>query len=1067
MNNAAAHTPASNALTSNTTRFAEVLGLSNFSFLKGASHPEELVQQAQTLGYCAIGIADECSLAGIVRAHQAARECGIQLLVGSQFVFAQSSPFAGQRIALIVKNKTGYTHLCRLITQARSRADKGDYLFTRDDLADIPPGLHLLLIPDERNRTEFPALLAWCAKRFTGRMHLVCSLHKLGFESAWLAHLQALAFLHQVELLASNLPVMHSSERKALHDVLTAVRHNCSLNEARPWLEPNAQRCLQPLNTLARTYPPALLEQAAKLASQCVFSLNELRYQYPREISPEGLEPSLYLRQLVAEGAALRYNNRVPATVQKQIDHEIELIEELKYEAYFLTVHDIVRYARSQNILCQGRGSAANSVVCYCLHITEVNPDKMQVLFERFISRERNEPPDIDVDFEHSRREEVIQYIYRKYGRDRAALAASVVVYRPRSALRDVGKALGFDAQLIEQLAKSQDGGYSRSLSVDHMVQAGIDVSHNGMMHCVHLADELLGFPRHLSQHTGGFVIARDSLSELVPVENAAMPDRSVIQWDKDDLDAMGLLKVDVLALGMLSAIRMTLDELRNKPQAPVTLQAIPPEDKATYNMICKADTVGVFQIESRAQMGMLPRLRPSCYYDLVIQVAIVRPGPIQGGMVHPFLKRRQGQEEVIYPSPELEQALGRTKGIPIFQEQVMQVAILAAGFTPGEADALRRGMAAWKRKGGLHHFYERVVGGMLERGYTREFAESIFKQMEGFGEYGFPESHAASFALLVYASSWLKCHHPDAFLCGLLNAQPMGFYAPAQLIQDAQRHGVTVLPVDVQCSVVDTKLEPASEQPGDLEPRDLKQSAHVLWPVRLGLSRVSSLKTEAAVRIVKAREHGLFESVEDLAKRARLDRTDLLALADANALEQLAGHRRQAVWQTAGLQRNHSKGADLLAHTRTDETPLELPKASLLEDMLADYRATGASLEHHPISFLRDQLAQYKIQPVQVLGSYPNGRLARACGIVTHRQRPATAHGTVFLNLEDETGNINVIVWNSLAEEQRQVLRNARIMGVFGIWQREGEVCNLVARRLVDYTPLLHALQTPSRDFK
>jgi error-prone DNA polymerase len=551
-------------------------------------------------------------------------------------------------------------------------------------------------------------------------------------------------------------------------------------------------------------------------------------------------------------------------------------------------------------------------------------------------------------------------------------------------------------------------------------------------------------------------VIARDSLTELVPVENASMPERSVIQWDKDDLDAMGLMKVDVLALGMLSAIRMTLDELHKKPGAPRTLQAIPPEDSTAYDMMCKADTVGVFQIESRAQMGMLPRLKPREYYDLVIQVAIVRPGPIQGGMVHPFLKRRQGLEAVNYPSEALKEALGRTQGVPIFQEQVMQVAILAAGFTPGEADALRRGMAAWKRKGGLHHFYERVVNGMLERGYTREFAESIFKQMEGFGEYGFPESHAASFALLVYASSWLKCHHPDAFLCGLLNAQPMGFYAPSQLIQDAQRHGVTVRPVDVQCSALETRLESCTGQ---------------LWTVRLGLNRVNGLKHDAAVRIVQTREQGLFESVEDLTKRARLDRGDLLALADANALEQLAGHRRQAVWQTAATEtrgvRHGANNTDLLTNTRSNETPLELPKAGELEDMLADYRATGSSLEHHPISFLRKQLAPYKIRQVEELRTYPNGRLARACGIVTHRQRPATAHGTVFLNLEDETGNVNVIVWNSLAEEQRQVLRNAQIMGVFGIWQREGEVCNLVARRLVDYTHLLAQLQTPSRDFK
>jgi error-prone DNA polymerase len=1044
----------------NPIRFAEPLALSNFSFLKSASHPEELVQQAKLLGYSAIGIADECSLAGIVRAHQAAKESGIQLLVGAQFLFAHSSQFAGQRIALVVKNKTGYTHLCRLITQARSRAFKGDYLFTREDLADIPPGLHLLLLPDERNKENLPALLSWCAKRFTGRMHLVCNLQHRGFDKAWLLHLQTLAHLHHVELMASNLPVMHSSERKNLHDVLTAIRLNCSLNEARPFLETNAQRCLQPLQVLAQTYPHTLLEQTTTLAAQCVFSLDELRYQYPREISPEDLEPTEYLRLLVEQGAMQRYSNAVPAKVRKQIEHELTLIEELKFEAYFLTVHDIVRFARSRNILCQGRGSAANSVVCYCLHITEVNPDKMAVLFERFISRERNEPPDIDVDFEHTRREEVIQYIYKKYGRDRAALAASVVVYRPRSALRDVGKALGLPTDVIEQLAKSQDGGYSRSMRVDHMVQAGIDVRQTTIQHCVHLADELLGFPRHLSQHTGGFVIARDSLTELVPVENASMPDRSVIQWDKDDLDAMGLMKVDVLALGMLSAIRMTLDELHKKRGAPQTLQAIPPEDSAAYDMMCKADTVGVFQIESRAQMGMLPRLQPREYYDLVIQVAIVRPGPIQGGMVHPFLKRRQGLEAVNYPSDALKEALGRTEGVPIFQEQVMQVAILAAGFTPGEADALRRGMAAWKRKGGLHHFYERVVGGMIERGYTREFAESIFRQMEGFGEYGFPESHAASFAMLVYASAWLKCHHPDAFLCGLLNAQPMGFYAPSQLIQDAQRHGVKVLPVDVQCSAFETRLETR-----------LDSCNGTLLPVRLGLNRVNDLKNDAGLRIVRTREQGLFESVEDLTKRAQLDRADLLALADANALEQLAGHRRQAVWQTAATEtngfRHGARNPDLLTHTRSNETPLALPKASELEDMLADYRATGASLQHHPISFLRKQLAPYKIRQVEELRTYPNGRLARACGIVTHRQRPATAHGTVFLNLEDETGNVNVIVWNSLAEEQRQVLRNAQIMGVFGIWQREGEVCNLVARRLVDYTHLLAQLQTPSRDFK
>ncbi|HEX4856901.1 MAG TPA: error-prone DNA polymerase [Limnobacter sp.] len=1037
--------------------FAELLALSNFSFLKGASHPEELVQQARALGYSAICIADECSLAGIVRAHQAAKEHGIRLLVGAQFVFAAGSVFEGQRIGLLVKNKTGYTHLCRLITQARSRASKGDYQFTREDLADIPPGLHLLLVPEEHNKDDFPLLLNWCAKRYTGRVHLVCNLSQQGFDQAWLAHLQAMAHLHQVDILASNRPLMHSPERKNLHDVLTAVRQNCSLHKARPWLEPNSSRCLQPLHEMAARYPQHLLMRAVELAAQCEFSLDELRYQYPREISPEGMDPVQYLRMLAFQGASKRYHGRVPDSVFRQLEHELQLIAELQYEAYFLTVYDIVQFARSRNILCQGRGSAANSVVCYCLYITEVDPERVKVLFERFISKERNEPPDIDVDFEHSRREEVIQYIYSKYGRDRAALAASVVVYRPRSALRDVGKALGLPQDLIEQLAKSQDGGYSRNLNMDHMTQAGINLNQPALQHCVHLADELLGFPRHLSQHTGGFVIARDSLSELVPVENASMPDRSVIQWDKDDLDAMGLLKVDVLALGMLSAIRMTLDQLKQKPGAPVNLQQIPPEDPATYDMVCKADTVGVFQVESRAQMGMLPRLKPREYYDLVIQVAIVRPGPIQGGMVHPYLKRRQGLEQVDYPSPELEQALGRTKGIPIFQEQVMQVAILAAGFTPGEADALRRGMAAWKRKGGLHHFHERVIKGMTLRGYSREFAESIFRQMEGFGEYGFPESHAASFALLVYTSSWLKCHHPDAFLCGLLNAQPMGFYAPAQLIQDAQRHGVKVLPVDVQ----------HSHQESRLVPQHCAEQSTGLWPVRLGLNRVVGLQTGAALRIVQARQQKTFSSVEDLAMRAELDRRDLQALADADALRELAGHRRQAVWQTTGLLTASHRKPDLLQEAYTEEAPLVLPKADELQDMLADYRSTGASLEHHPISFLRRQLEAFKIRPVEELQTYPDGRLARACGIVTHRQRPGTAHGTVFLNLEDETGNVNVIVWNSLAEQQRQVLRNSAILGVFGIWQREGEVCNLVARRLVDYTHLLEQLQTSSRDFR
>ncbi|MDX1668510.1 MAG: error-prone DNA polymerase, partial [Limnobacter sp.] len=767
----------------------------------------------------------------------------------------------------------------------------------------------------------------------------------------------------------------------------------------------------------------------------------------------EGLSPGEYLKQLAWEGACTRFKvqdrNQLPEKIHQQIQYELKLISDLQYEPYFLTVYDIVRFARSHNILCQGRGSAANSTVCYCLGITEVDPDRTSVLFERFISKERNEPPDIDVDFEHHRREEVIQYIYRKYGRHRAALAATVVVYRPRSAIRDAGKALGLDPQLIDQIAKSQDGMYARLIASDYAAQAGVDLNTSQVQQCLHFADQLLGFPRHLSQHTGGFVIARDTLAELVPVENASMTDRSVIQWDKDDLDAMGLLKVDVLALGMLSAIQLTLQALQAKPDAPRVVQDIPPEDPVTYDMISKADTIGVFQIESRAQMGMLPRLQPRCFYDLVIQVAIVRPGPIQGGMVHPFLKRRQGHEAVQFPSPALREALERTEGVPIFQEQVMQIAILAAGFTPGEADQLRRGMAAWKKKGGLHHFYDRVVGGMVERGYQRDFAESIFKQIEGFGEYGFPESHAASFALLVYVSCWLKCHHPDAFLCGLLNAQPMGFYQPPQLIRDARQHGVKVLPVDVQHSDLHSTLQGQPDVNG-------------LQPVRLGLNRVRGLSVQGAQCIAQEAKMTPFESVEDLAKRASLNKKDLLALADANALESLVGHRRQAAWATGGL--HYEK--DLLFDTRTVEAPVELCAPDKLEEMVADYRATGSSLSSHPVEFLRPYLEQKRILPISTLKTFPDRRLARACGVVTHRQKPATANGTLFLTLEDETAQVNVIVWPQMAKEHRHLLRNAQIMAVFGVWQREGEVHNLIAKRVEDYTSILGEIQIKSRDF-
>lgn len=1055
--------------------YAELVCISNFSFLKGASHPEELVTQAHSLGYKALAITDECSLAGIVRAHAAAEQCKLKLIVGSQFGFSNGSEFAGERVVLLVKNAQGYKHLCRLITQARRRTCKGEYQFFKEDLADCPPGLLVLLCPNPHTaKSKFETLLCWAAARFHGRLGVIYSAKQSGYDTQELLRLQALCDSLNIPLLASQDAIMHNREQKPLHDVLTAIRNNQNLNEARHCLEANAERSLKSLGELRLLYPPALLANTVQWANSCLFSMDELKYQYPREITPDGMTPTEYLSMLSWEGAKKRFGDRLNDELRQSIKHELELIQSLSYEPYFLTVYDIVNFARSKNILCQGRGSAANSVVCYCLGITEADPQKTSLLFERFISRERNEPPDIDVDFEHSRREEVIQYIYSKYGRDRAALAAAVVVYRPRSALRDAGKALGLNPELIDAIAKSQDGGYSRLLNTQHMEVAGIDCKSPEVNRCIHFAEMLLGFPRHLSQHTGGFVIARDTLTELVPVENASMPERTVIQWDKDDLDTMGLLKIDVLALGMLSAIRMTLDALHVKPNAPKRIQDIPTEESSTYEMISRADTIGVFQIESRAQMGMLPRLRPRKYYDLVIQVAIVRPGPIQGGMVHPYLRRRQGLEPVHFHSPALEKALVRTLGIPIFQEQVMQIAIHAAGFTPGEADQLRRGMAAWKRKGGLHHFYERVVGGMVDRGYEREYAESIFRQMEGFGEYGFPESHAASFALLVYVSAWLKCNHPDAYLCGLLNAQPMGFYQPSQLIRDAQNHGVEVLPVDVQFSEILSTLQNFESNP---------TSSH-LQPVRLGLNRISRLQVEAAKRIVSARQDGPFDGVEDLSKRAKLERIDIVALADADALRSLAGHRRQAVWVTAGLDfskdllleaRTHQEcstnsltesGSALrnTPSTKSSETSGPLSEPSEIENMFADFRTTQASLNYHPVQFMRPQLAEFKIQSIKTLKTYPSGRLARACGLVTHRQRPATAKGTVFLTLEDETGQINVIVWNDLAEQSRVILRSSQIMGVFGIWQKQGEVCNLLAKRLVDYTPLLADIKDKSR---
>ncbi len=1004
--------------------YAELHCLSNFSFLRGASHAEELVERAAALGYSALALTDECSLAGAARAHVAARERRFKLILGSELELED-----GMRLVLLATDRRSYGALSTLITAGRRRAKKGTYGLARADVeAGAESGLLALLLRGDGH---------WLAGHFPGRAWIAAELHCGANDRARLESLRELSRACGLPLVAAGDVHMHLRSRRSLQDSLTAIRLGTPLERCGRALYPNAERHLRARLRLAQIYPPELLAQTLAIAERCAFSLDELRYEYPEELVPPGETPAGWLGKLTGEGLAWRFPSGVPQRVRALVEYELRLIAELRYEAFFLTVHDIVRYARSRGILCQGRGSAANSAVCYALGITEVDPGRMSTLFERFVSRERNEPPDIDVDFEHQRREEVIQYIYGKYGRERAALAATVICYRPRSAVRDLGKALGLAAEQIERVAKSLswwDG--SRALPV-RLADAGLDPGSPVLQRLLLLAGALVGFPRHLSQHVGGFVISRGPLAELVPIENAAMAERTVIQWDKDDLESLGLLKVDVLALGMLSAIRRALDFLGMK------MHQIPAEDPAVYAMIQKADTIGVFQIESRAQMSMLPRLRPESFYDLVIEVAIVRPGPIQGGMVHPYLRRRRGLEPVAYPSAAVQGVLERTLGVPIFQEQVMQLAVVAAGFTPGEADRLRRSMAAWKRKGGLEPFEQRLVQGMLERGYRREFAQAIYRQILGFGEYGFPESHSASFALLVYVSAWLKCHHPAAFCAALLNSQPMGFYAPSQLVQDAQRHGVELRPPDVCASQWDCTLEAGA--------------------LRLGLRRVGGLSEAAGHRVVAARAPGPFVSVEELAHRACLDRRDLGCLASGGALAALAGHRRQAHWVAAGV----PQAAGVLREARLDEPALQFPPPGEGEDIIADYASLGLSLGRHPLALLRQRLLGLGLLTAAALHARPHGSRARAAGLVTCRQRPETASGVMFLTLEDETGCVNVVLWRDLIERQRRELLGARLLAVEGILERDGEVVHLIARRLLDYSALLGRLQAQSRDFR
>ncbi len=1019
--------------------YAELHCLSNFSFLRGASHPEELVRQAHALGYAALALTDECSVAGVVRAHMQAKELGLKLLIGSEFRLQD-----GLHLVLLATNLDGYGNLCELITLARRRAPKGEYQLLREDLIAGCDDCLLLWIPGTEPKADDAR---WIARHFAERSWIAVELLRGPDDAQQLRRLTRLGAEVGLPLVAAGDVHMHRRERQPLQDVLTAIRHHVPVAQAGSLLFPNGERHLRALERLQHIYPAPLLAATLDVAARCHFSLNEIRYQYPEELVPAGLSPTEHLRALTYAGAAKRYPDGIPEKVRKLIEHELKLIAELGYESYFLTIEEIVRYARERNILCQGRGSAANSAVCYCLHITEVNPDLIQTLFERFISKERAEPPDIDVDFEHQRREEVIQHIFERYGRDRAAIAATVISYRPRSAFRDVGKALGFSLDQVDKLTSSLAWWDGHRISAERLQEFGFDPASRSVQQLQYLVEQLIGFPRHLSQHVGGFIIDNRKLSRLVPIENATMKDRCVIQWDKDDLEALGLLKVDVLALGMLTCIRRTLDHINRYRGSTLRIQDIPKEDSAVYAMLQKADSIGVFQVESRAQMSMLPRLKPKEFYDLVIQVAIVRPGPIQGGMVHPYLRRRAQQEEVDYPSPAIKSVLERTLGVTIFQEQVMQIAMVAADFTAGEADQLRRAMAAWKRKGGLEPFRQHLLEGMRKNGYKDEYAEQIYRMAQGFGEYGFPESHAASFALLAYVSAWLKCHEPAAFCAGLLNSQPLGFYSPSQLVQDAKRHGVEVRPVDVLVSEWHSTLE---------------RGANGEPALRLGLHMIKGLSEAAAQRIVALRQQRPFSDREDFFARTALSKRELNCLSEANALVNLVGHRRMALWYTLGQLPN-----DLpLALNSSPETQIELLPPSEGENIVADYRRIGLTLERHPLALLRPRLRAMKLADAAEVAQAPHQRSIRTAGIVTCRQRPGTASGVVFVTLEDETGYINVVVWSSLVERQRRELLGSRLMGVHGIVERKDGVTHLIAGRLFDYSELLGSLAVESRDF-
>ena len=1030
--------------------YTELQVTSNFSFLRGASHPEELVEQAVALGYTAIAITDRNSFAGIVRAHVAAKKNGIRIIVSCRLDLLDG-------ISLLAYPTTiqAYSQLSNLLTLGNRRAEKGECHLYKKDIYQYAKGIKFIMLPPEilNELFEFDTSFLIAAKEYKQALgddlYIAASRRYQGDDSKYLYRLAQLSTQLNIPMVATNNVHYHEPLRRQLQDIVTCIREKCTIHSAGYLLHPNAERYLKPSTEMFRLFVqyPDAIERTQEIAAACTFSLDELKYEYPVELTTEGRTPQEEITCLAWEGARKIYGDVLPEKITKSIQHELMLIEEMNFAAYFLTVHDIVCFARSKGILCQGRGSAANSTICFCLGITSVNPTKFDLLFERFISTARNEPPDIDVDFEHERREEVMQYVFKKYGRDRAAIVATVTQQHQKGAIRDVGKAMGLSVDTISKLSGSLWEFTDDWFKGKQLTEQGFNPADKHLLKVLELTREFMGFPRQLGQHTGGFVITNGKLSDLCPIMNARMVDRTCIEWNKDDIDALGFMKIDVLALGMLTCIRKAFDMAKENYGIDLTLANIPQDDPAVYEMICHADTIGVFQIESRAQQSMLPRLKPRCFYDLVIEVAIVRPGPIQGDMVHPYLRRRNGEEPVEYPSPELKEILGRTLGVPLFQEQAMKIAIVAAGFTAAEADELRRSMATFKAKGLVTKFQEKLTKGMMERGYELAYAQRVFKQLEGFGSYGFPESHAASFALLVYVSSWIKCFYPDVFCCALLNSMPMGFYQPAQLIGDAIKHGVAIKPVDINFSVWDNKMEEKSGK---------------YYIIRLGFRQVKGLRQEDTAILI-ANRNGPYTSINALRDIA-LPEGALDKLADADAFRSIGLDRRQALWEVFTKDRPVAMFTGQPAADAAVEN-IQLPIMSASEHVIQDYAATAFSLKAHPVSFVREKLDQLRITATHQLATLKNGAFVKVAGLVLVRQRPGTAKGICFMTIEDETGFANLVIFEKLFDEFRKEILQSKLIMVEGNVQIEGEVIHVIVKRCYDFSKLLRQLTASKTD--